>query len=68
MSLNRGTITYIGEYQKGSDKEADFALEHIELVNNFLKQSLDEKSNFTQTIDYFYYGLWISLFKITFFI
>ena len=47
-------LLQLGEYQKGSDKEADFALEHIELVNNFLKQSLDEKSSFTQTIDYLY--------------
>lgn len=43
-------LVQLGEYKKGSDKEADFALSHIEAVNAFLKQGLDEKSSFDETL------------------
>ena len=40
----------IGEYKPGSDKGADFAIKYIDKVNRFLKQSIDEKSTFEQTL------------------
>ena len=40
----------IGEYKKGADAEADFALSHIQAVNTFLRQGLDEKSGFEETL------------------
>ncbi len=41
----------IGEYKPGSDKEADFAIKYVEKVNTFLKQKVDEKCSFEQTVD-----------------
>ncbi|WP_298067814.1 type III secretion system ATPase SctN [uncultured Mailhella sp.] len=43
-------LVQIGEYKKGADKEADDALAHIDGVNAFLKQGLEEKSTFEQTL------------------
>lgn len=40
----------IGEYKAGSDKKADFAIKHIDRVNQFLKQIVDEKSSFKETV------------------
>ncbi|MGE5195913.1 MAG: type III secretion system ATPase SctN [Anaerolineae bacterium] len=40
----------IGEYKPGSDKGADFAIKYIDKVNRFLKQSVDEKSSFEETL------------------
>lgn len=40
----------IGEYKPGSDKGADFAIKYIDKVNRFLKQQIDEKSNFEETL------------------
>ncbi len=40
----------IGEYKRGSDKMADFAIDHIDKVNNFLKQKVDEKCSFEETL------------------
>lgn len=40
----------IGEYKPGSDKQADFAIKYIDPVNRFLKQQVDEKSSFEETI------------------
>jgi type III secretion protein N (ATPase) len=39
----------IGEYKPGSDKNADFAIKHIDKVNRFLKQLVEEKSTFEET-------------------
>lgn len=39
----------IGEYRRGSDKGVDFAIDHIDKVNRFLKQKVDEKSSFEET-------------------
>ncbi len=40
----------IGEYKPGSDKDADFAIKYIDKVNTFLKQNIDEKSSFEETL------------------
>lgn len=40
----------IGEYKPGSDKNADFAIKYIDKVNRFLKQQIDEKSSFEETL------------------
>lgn len=40
----------IGEYKPGSDKNADFALRYIDKVNRFLKQQVDDKSSFEETL------------------
>lgn len=40
----------IGEYKPGSDKGADFAIKYIDKVNRFLKQQVDEKCTFDETV------------------
>ncbi|OGN65828.1 MAG: flagellum-specific ATP synthase FliI [Chlamydiae bacterium RIFCSPLOWO2_01_FULL_28_7] len=40
----------IGEYKPGSDKDADFAIKYVEKVNAFLKQRIEEKSTFDETL------------------
>lgn len=40
----------IGEYKPGSDKNADFALKYIDKVNRFLKQLVEEKCSFEETL------------------
>lgn len=40
----------IGEYKRGADKAGDFAIDHIDKVNNFLKQSVEEKCSFNETL------------------
>lgn len=40
----------IGEYKRGADKSGDFAIDHIDRVNNFLKQGIDEKCSFNETL------------------
>lgn len=39
----------IGEYKRGADKAGDFAIDHIDKVLKFLKQSVDEKCSFQET-------------------
>jgi len=41
----------IGEYKPGSDKDADFAIKYVDKVNSFLKQQVDEKSSFEDTLN-----------------
>jgi flagellum-specific ATP synthase len=41
----------IGAYVKGSNPEIDYAITMMDRVNGFLKQDIDEKINFQQTID-----------------
>ena len=41
----------IGEYKPGSDKQADFAIKYVDKVNRFLKQKVDEKCTFEETIE-----------------
>ncbi len=43
-------LVQIGEYKKGSDKEADEAIQKVQLINNFLKQGLDERSEYQDTL------------------
>ena len=43
-------LVQIGEYQKGSDPEADEAIAKIDGVNNFLKQGLNELSSYEETL------------------
>lgn len=40
----------IGEYKRGSDKAGDFAIDNIDKVNKFLKQAVDEKCSFQESI------------------
>jgi len=40
----------IGEYKPGSDKGADFAIKYIDKVNRFLRQAVDEKCSFEETL------------------
>jgi len=40
----------IGEYKPGSDAKADFAIKYIEKVNRFLRQKVDEKTTFDETL------------------
>ncbi|HCJ11686.1 MAG: EscN/YscN/HrcN family type III secretion system ATPase [Verrucomicrobia bacterium GWF2_51_19] len=40
----------IGEYKKGSDAETDEAIEKHDAILSFLKQGLDEKSTFDETV------------------
>ena len=40
----------IGEYKPGSDKNADFALKYIDKVNQFLRQTVNDKAPFEDTL------------------
>jgi flagellum-specific ATP synthase len=40
----------IGAYKKGSNPKIDFAIDHIEGVNQFLKQGISESVTITQTL------------------
>ena len=40
----------IGEYKPGSDKQADFAIKYVDQVNRFLKQKVEEKCTFEETL------------------
>lgn len=40
----------IGEYKRGADKMGDFAIDNIDKVNKFLKQAVDEKCSYQETM------------------
>lgn len=40
----------IGEYKRGSDKAGDFAIDYIDKVNKFLKQGVEEKCTYAETL------------------
>ena len=40
----------IGEYKRGADKAGDFAIDNIDKVLKFLKQGVDEKCTFQETV------------------
>lgn len=40
----------IGEYKRGADKAGDFAIDNIDKVNKFLKQAVDEKCSFQESV------------------
>ena len=41
----------IGAYRPGSNKNIDFAIEKIDAVNDFLRQEVDEKFSFEETLE-----------------
>lgn len=43
-------LLQIGEYKRGSDPAADFAIDHIDRVNRFLRQAIAEESSFEETL------------------
>lgn len=43
-------LVKIGEYKRGSDKAGDYAIDHIDAVNRFLKQGVDEKCSFEESM------------------
>lgn len=40
----------IGEYKRGSDRDADYAIDHIDRLNRFLKQNIEERTSLEETI------------------
>lgn len=40
----------IGEYKRGADKAGDFAIDNIDKVNRFLKQVVEEKCTYQETL------------------
>ncbi len=40
----------IGEYKRGSDRDADYAIDHIDRLNRFLRQTIEERSSLEETI------------------
>jgi type III secretion protein N (ATPase) len=40
----------IGEYKRGADKAGDFAIDHIDKVNKFLKQAVEERCSYEETM------------------
>ncbi len=40
----------IGEYKRGSDRNVDYSIDHVDKVLNFLKQGVTEKSTFEETV------------------
>lgn len=40
----------IGEYKRGSDKMGDFAIDYIDKVNKFLKQGVEERCTWQETM------------------
>jgi flagellum-specific ATP synthase len=52
MAVHRDAedLINIGAYAKGSSKEIDYAIAHIEKINNFLRQDLDESSSMEETL------------------
>lgn len=40
----------IGEYKRGSDRDADYAIDHIDRLNRFLKQEITDHSSFKETL------------------
>lgn len=44
-------LLQIGEYKSGSDPLADEAVRKIEQINAFLKQGMDERSTFEETVE-----------------
>lgn len=44
-------LILIGAYEEGSDPKVDYAIEKIDEVNNFLKQSVEERFSLEEAID-----------------
>src|SRR5262249_32663017 len=45
-------LILIGAYQKGSDARVDYAISKIDEVHTFLKQDVDEKITYAETVDW----------------
>ncbi|MBF5050671.1 putative ATP synthase YscN [Candidatus Clavichlamydia salmonicola] len=45
---NNEMLIKLGEYKRGSDKDVDFAIDHIDRLNRFLKQDLSERPNYQE--------------------
>ncbi len=43
-------LILLGAYERGSDPRVDYAIEKIDAVNAFLKQRVDERASFDETI------------------
>ncbi|HPY36930.1 MAG TPA: EscN/YscN/HrcN family type III secretion system ATPase, partial [Clostridia bacterium] len=41
----------VGAYKKGTDREIDCAIDHLEPINSLLRQHSDEKFSFEQTLE-----------------
>jgi len=41
----------IGAYSKGSNKDIDYAIKKIDLINDFLRQKTEQKISFEETLD-----------------
>ncbi|MBA3602581.1 MAG: flagellar protein export ATPase FliI [Parachlamydiaceae bacterium] len=48
--MDNELLIKIGEYKRGSDKSVDFAIDNIEKIRKFLKQSVDEKCSFQESV------------------
>ncbi|WP_290922203.1 type III secretion system ATPase SctN [Halodesulfovibrio sp.] len=44
-------LVQIGEYKEGSDAEADEAIEKLSRINAYIKQGMDERVTFTESLD-----------------
>jgi flagellum-specific ATP synthase len=44
-------LILIGAYEEGSDPKVDYAIEKIEEVNNFLRQSVEDRVSLKDAID-----------------
>jgi len=42
-------LVNIGAYAKGSNQKIDYAIEHLDAVNSFLRQDMNEPSTFEET-------------------
>jgi len=41
----------IGEYKRGSDKNVDFAIDYVDKVNRFLRQGVEEKTTWQESLN-----------------
>ncbi len=47
-------IINIGAYKEGTNPQVDFALKMIDRINNFLRQKIEEKANFEESVKALY--------------
>lgn len=40
----------IGEYKRGTNNKGDYAIDHVDAVNTFLKQGIEEKCSYEETM------------------
>ena len=44
-------LILLGAYKSGADKRVDNAIEKISIINSFLKQAVDDQSNFASSVE-----------------